>query len=182
MLFVACESNPTADVQKETPTKDTTIIQQIPAAEPTPQQDCFQTLFERMLNEQRYTVKKDEYEQLTRSGLILCFLQQNESDFAALEKHTKISMHDPTEMEHPVLVNQLVFPDERRATILFDKLDRGYHNNCLGMKEPNFLIQENNQVYIFFVDAEYYRSVLEAFQAALDEELKACKNLRLGAC
>lgn len=119
---------------------------------------CFDKSFTDLLT--FFEVSKNEYKDITRRGMLSCFLDKNKMIFRNIEKEVFYELIDSLNYKETIEVKQLVFANSLSAKSIFKEYKKGYHDRCLGIKEPNFIVTNEKNVYIFFIHSEYYRNLI----------------------
>ncbi|SIT01773.1 hypothetical protein SAMN05421766_10738 [Zobellia uliginosa] len=144
--------------------------------------DCFEFFFNQFIKD--FKVEASVSNTVTRWGTLECFIENNKAIFAKLEKEALYTLANATDNKQPIHVKKLTYSNREFANRIFDSYAKGFHNKCIGLKEPNFILIEKNRVYVFFVGAESYRSTLLTFKTNLLSGgiLEKCQTLRLSEC
>ncbi len=140
---------------------------------------CFEDYFNHFIKS--FEVAQRESDNVTREGISNCFIVNNQNEFSGLEKELFLTLSDTVDYKEPIRVKKLIYNSNQLAETVFTAYSKGFYDNCIGIKEPNFIIQEDNTVYVFFIRAEYYRKVLLKFKEEL-LKIKKCPNLKITEC
>lgn len=144
--------------------------------------DCYQTLLDEFLNKNAYKLEKSENSILTNKGTLNCFLIKNKSQLENISKEVLLNVSNLTEFEEPIRIKKWMFSDLKFSRYIFEEFSKGFHNQCIGIKEPNFIISDGSNIYIFYVRAEYYREVLLRFKNRMLKDITKCPNVKITEC
>jgi len=115
-------------------------------------------------------------DKVTRSATLECFIKLYEQDFNQLAVEKIIVLKKGGNESKPVYMKRLEFKNESSAELIYDAYAKGFHQSCLGIKEPHFLTLKNTEVYVFYVLAERDREMLKGLQSIMLDSLGKCKN------
>lgn len=180
IIFISCKNENKATIVTEskqivnTVSEEETNITQINA-----DVSCFDDYFNHFI--ESFEVVQRESDNVTREGILSCFIVNNQKEFSGLEKELFLTLSDTKDYKEPIRVKKLIYNSNQLAETIFTAYSKGFYDNCIGIKEPNFIIQEDNVVYVFFIRAEYYRRVLLKFKEEL-LKIKKCPNLKITEC
>lgn len=143
--------------------------------------NCFESLFNKFLK--GYKVEKTKSLEITRKGVLDCFLKNNKNSFSKLNMELLFKLSDSISKKEIINIKKMIFTNKSIADEIFISYSKGFYNDCIAIKEPNFIIKENNIVYVFFARAEYYRNKLKDLKKILQDDIfYKCPNIKQGEC
>ncbi|MDC1265811.1 hypothetical protein N8009_03360 [Flavobacteriaceae bacterium] len=182
IIFINCKNEEKATIVTESKQVVNTVSEQETTGitqDKTIDVSCFDDYFNHFI--ESFEVAQRESDNVTREGVLNCFIVNNQKEFSELEKELFLTLSDTKDYKEPIRVKKLIYNNNQLAETIFTAYSKGFYDDCIGIKEPNFIIQEGNVVYVFFVRAEYYRQVLLKFKEEL-LKIKKCTNLKVTEC
>ncbi len=176
LVFSQCQN----EVRKVDKKKDVLVEQEI-EEEPTnfSEEECPPILL--FLSSLGYSsVVQENSENVTRKATLACFIKLYSSELDNLEREELISLRiEKDSLDSKFLIKKMVFQNSDSSKSIFSAYSKGFHKNCIGVKEPHFIILADKEIFIFFVEAERNRDLLRELQLKVKEELSRCENYKL---
>ena len=144
--------------------------------------NCFNELFNEIINTNFLDLHESNSETLAKEGILDCFFKRNEAQLGKINSEILIEASKSTEYSATIKVKRWIFSDKQAANYIFKEFSKGFYDQCIGMKEPNFIVIESNNIYIFYVRAEYNRHNLLKLKKAIQEDISKCPDAKLTEC
>lgn len=142
--------------------------------------DCFKYNFEETLKD--FEVKQETSKEIIRGGILDCFIKNNQKSFSKLVKETDYQLSKNEKYKDIIHVKAFEFEERENAETIFKNYKKGFHNRCIGMKEPNFIIMKDKYVYVFYVDTVFYKNELEKFKKIFIYKISNCLKVNVTVC
>lgn len=117
---------------------------------------------------------------ITRNATLECFIKRYSTEFESLKQEEIISLKTQKDsLDSKLLVKRMKFQNSETTKVIFNAYSKGYYENCLGVKEPHFLLVAEKDIFIFYVEAERNRTLLNELQAQVNFFLIHCNKYNL---